>query len=380
MEALAIHNSAELIRKIYSTSTNRLDWDGVLTDIAAAFNASASFVYASRAGSGEPMGLFSHGVDKHFFEHYRDHYHQHDILLDALSQKPSNQLFPNQSLCTDSTYLASEIYNGLCRPQDCRYSIIGSLAESLGDVDIDIGLIRGHGGKEFSTQEALSASIIMPHINRSLELTHQQGEQGDVSGAETYTVLDHLEEGVAICGADGRVLYQNRSFDQISLETHLFRADATQRLIFRSQKNQLIFKQLVHDVLSLVTGSMHTPYSDTARVMDGEQRYLIRIRPWIEDQASLWGTQSEPGYLLFIREAGCKRVPSARRIAALHPLTRSESEICHYLCRGMAADEIARARNVSPSTVRQQIKTMMRKLDCHKQGELVAYLLTNTLM
>jgi DNA-binding CsgD family transcriptional regulator len=381
MQVATTHNSAELIRKIYGTVTNSAAWDGLLTDIAESFQSSASFVCARRAGNSEPSGLFlAHGVEHQYFEQYRSHYHEHDILLDASSQKPPNVLYANQDLCKDSTYLASEIYNVLCRPQDFRYNIVGTLADSFGDVEIDFGLIRGHGAKEFSTQEALAASSIMPHINRSLALAYQLSDGNDLTRQDSYAVLDHLEEGVVICGADGKIHYQNLSFDQISLETHLFRADRNQQLIFRNQKNHNIFKELVRDVLSPVTGSLHTPYSDTACVMDGEQRYLIKIRPWLDNQASLWGTQSEPRYLLFIREAGSKRVPSARRIAALHPLTRSESEISHYLCHGMAADEIARTRTVAASTVRQQIKAMMRKLNCHKQGELVAYLLTNTLM
>jgi DNA-binding CsgD family transcriptional regulator len=217
------------------------------------------------------------------------------------------------------------------------------------------------------------------HVNSNPELANPLRVS---TGAEqdAYAVLDHLDEGVVLCSAEGGIQYHNRSFEQICLESHLFRPGESRQLSFRKQKNNIIFKELVNEVLSDVTGSLHTPYSDTACVMDGEQRYLVKIRPRIEDRSGLWDTQVAAGYLLFIRAAGSKRVPSARRIAALHPVTRSESEICHYLSRGMAADDIARTRNVAPSTVRQQIKAVMSKLDCHKQGELVAYLLTNTLM
>jgi len=379
MDAVATNQSAELIRKIYGTVTNSSDWEAVLADIADTFSSAASFVCARQTASGVPSELLSHGVNRLYFERYRDHYHRHDILLDALAHKPTNRLFSNQSLCEDQTYLASPIYNELCRPQDFRYIIIGTLADSFSDVSINVGLIRDQNGKEFSESETRSASAIMPHISRSLELAYQLKNNGK-NGHDTCGVLDYLEEGVVICSAGGKTRYQNRVFNQMSLETHLFRSDGGGQLIFRNHGNNRIFKQLVEDVMSPVTGSFHSPYSDTACVVDGKQRYLIKIRPWIEDHTSLWGTQSEPEYLLFIREAGSKRVPTARTIAALHPLTRSESEISHYLCRGMAPDEIARVRGVSASTVRQQIKTIMRKLDCHKQGELVAYLLTNTLM
>ena len=59
----------------------------------------------------------------------------------------------------------------------------------------------------------------------------------------------------------------------------------------------------------------------------------------------------------------------------LLPLTLAEAEVCLSLCDGLSSEQIAQQRLVSVTTIRQQIKSCLKKLNCSSQVELVATLL-----
>jgi DNA-binding CsgD family transcriptional regulator len=60
------------------------------------------------------------------------------------------------------------------------------------------------------------------------------------------------------------------------------------------------------------------------------------------------------------------------RFAAEHRLTPAETQILALVLQGLAAKEIARARNASEHTVRTQLKAILHKTGTHSQRQLVA--------
>ncbi len=68
-------------------------------------------------------------------------------------------------------------------------------------------------------------------------------------------------------------------------------------------------------------------------------------------------------------------IPSAERIAAFFSLTRAESSVSELLTRGLTLKQIAAARNVSPCTVREQLRKVYLKTGYRTQRDLVAAIL-----
>jgi DNA-binding CsgD family transcriptional regulator len=61
-------------------------------------------------------------------------------------------------------------------------------------------------------------------------------------------------------------------------------------------------------------------------------------------------------------------------LAALFGLTRSEAKLASALVDGMSLDEFAERKSVSTNTVRSQLKSIMRKTETNRQGELISVL------
>ena len=372
--------TTELIREVYAAVTTNDGWDSVLGEVTHQLKADGSFFCARDASAVTPIGLVSSGINTDHFGRYRDHYHKVDILNQRVAKLPRGRLYRNTDIVSDEEYLASEIYQGWHQPHDIRYTLLGCIEDGLGQFQVDCGIIRGHSEAPFAAPEVQAANELLPHLARGLQLAMQLG-QADGDRGNAYAALDQLEDAIAVCSHDGKSTYQNQAFLRLASSSRLFRSQKRggEKLKFREKGNEQLFKQLLQQTMDPVSESIHTPYSNTVCIQDNGDQYLLKIQPWISSSDTPWGIQTEPGYILFIRKAGKDRVPSARTLAALHPLTISEAEIGHYLCKGMSAEDVAIQRGVAPATVRQQIKSMMRKLNCHKQGELVSYLLTHSL-
>lgn len=73
-----------------------------------------------------------------------------------------------------------------------------------------------------------------------------------------------------------------------------------------------------------------------------------------------------------IHAAGMRDEALAARLLQDFGLTAAEVQVVGPLCQGQSAAMIAQARQVSVTTVRNQIKSVMVKVGVHRQSELLA--------
>jgi DNA-binding CsgD family transcriptional regulator len=75
--------------------------------------------------------------------------------------------------------------------------------------------------------------------------------------------------------------------------------------------------------------------------------------------------------LIRLRELSAFRSPQEEELAAFFSLTSAEARVLRGLVAGHSPSEIASASRVSESTIRNQIASLMRKMSCSRQAELV---------
>ncbi len=64
----------------------------------------------------------------------------------------------------------------------------------------------------------------------------------------------------------------------------------------------------------------------------------------------------------------------ADRLRRQFRLSKAEAQVALCLAQGMETDEIALARRVSRNTVRNQIQSVLSKLDAHHRGDIIRLL------
>lgn len=80
---------------------------------------------------------------------------------------------------------------------------------------------------------------------------------------------------------------------------------------------------------------------------------------------------SEVLMLIRLRELSAFRTPQEEDLATFFSLTSAEARVLRSLVAGHSTSEIASTSRVAESTVRNQIASLMRKMSCSRQSELV---------
>ena len=78
--------------------------------------------------------------------------------------------------------------------------------------------------------------------------------------------------------------------------------------------------------------------------------------------------------LVTITELAPRPAPAGRHVTELFGLSKAEAELAIALLEGKHVEEIALERHVALSTVRSQLRSILRKTGLHRQGELVQLL------
>lgn len=172
-------------------------------------------------------------------------------------------------------------------------------------------------------------------------------------------VIDQIDQGLALLGADGRVRLANQAFRRacagsrvVSLDQQRLRVPGEQRdnLLRALQQAQLGRRTLL---------DLHA----------GEHRLWLATVP-------LGGSVATPACPVLVvlgRRQLCEQV-SLALFAGSHHLTSAEASVLTHVSRGLCPEEIARCSQVAVSTVRTQISSIRQKTGTSSVGELVRVL------
>jgi len=366
-----------VIHSIYESVDNPSRWQQVLADLCDNLEAQQAVLWRKDSTGQHVLAHFSHNVDRRYERQYRQHFHTLDIRAQALAQRPAGRGYASHTIFPDQQYLKSEIYNDFCKPQDTRHTLEATVLPQQSGQQVHLGLHRGHDVQPFGEEAVTAINRLLPHITQSVQLTELLSRSSDENVA-LQSAVEHLTDAVAVCSMDRRPLHQNGAMLQLAELRGLVRTNSQGRLMFADANHQNQFEALLRETIGSSTRSSSFGAPSSVQILARDQRYIVRIAPWIPATSNVYGSAQAPGFIVVVREIKQRKAPIAENIVAAHHLTRSEGEIGKFLCQGLSPADIANQRGVATSTVQQQLKTMMRKLHCHTRAELVALLLTNS--
>lgn len=115
-----------------------------------------------------------------------------------------------------------------------------------------------------------------------------------------------------------------------------------------------------------------------ATASDGKRRSLATRAGWgdittVEIGAAPRSFSLYGGRLVLVRmrRRDAFSEPETAKLIGLFGLTRAEAEVLACLVAGHSVSEIATVRGASVFTVRKQVDSLMRKMECNRQAELV---------
>jgi len=288
-------------------------------------------------------------------------YSNHDVVLQASARPDRLNQFWNLTtdFVTPEQMRRSAIHEGFYRAigDDTRHVLGAAFAASSGFGAI--GIHRGEGASTFGDGPLGIMREVQDDLRRMLRIRSRllAAEEG---GALSRAVLGRLSTASLQTDRNGRVLALNAAADALAREGRIFglRGGVLAFMGSRSGEMERAIRLAADPVAPMAT-TVSLP-------REGGSAIVIAVSPL----TVAGGTRA----LLIFGATG----PSSIAEGALqrhYGLSPSEARIAIDLARGGSVAGIAARRSVSEATVRTQVKAILGKTGCERQGELIALIL-----
>lgn len=269
----------------------------------------------------------------------------------------------------DTSYVNSEFYADFGSRSSRRYMIGGLIGMSK---VIPFGLHRDVASKPFGEGDKRTLSLLLPHLQRALQMRARLAAQVPELGAGA---LDTLPIGVILVDRDMRVLHSNVQAAALlgSLQCGLSIASdrfgsciGAPRLVARHPDDDKELHRLVVAAsrgsasggmqIRAHPGSLSGDAATLSALVGPALRHLTASAQRGTGTSVVYGAAT-----VLVRHLLRASVPAAGLLIDLFRLTRSEAEVVIALAGGVTAEEVACARRVSLETIRSQIRDILRK-------------------
>ena len=224
-----------------------------------------------------------------------------------------------------------------------------------------------------SCQEGIAKiELLIPHFAKAIEISRPFLLLKSRFQA-TLDVLDRFHLGVFIVSPTGSVALKNTAADRILGLADAVSLDSRGRLRANDINNSLRLEKLIEELL--YKQSQGTIKHSTEIILQRHSAnapYLVEISPLYEE--TIIGRVV--GLMVIMIDPDYRKIISTRGMKEMFGLTKAEDNVCQLLVDGYSTSEIAEARNVSPITVKNQIKTILDKTGKRTRSDLIRQALT----
>lgn len=352
-----LHEDA-LIAHLHRAALDREAWQDFALALEAVLpGARAALVVVSMQDGTQSVSVPG-GYDAGFMASYLDHYHKLNPYLAFAATAPVGQARMAEADIPDEVVRRTEFYNDWLLPQ-------GDLAPA---VAIKLRPFRGrtlrlpiHVMRKTSDQTLPRAMQLLdrlePHLAHALAVS------------ETISALAMQalgRGGIIVLDRDKRLIWADDGAS--ALQPHLFRLDVRERILFSNSR--------VQDWLSRLAGQIgHGLEGGAQGIVDKDGWQIRAVRPEGDLVPSLLlGTVAPVGERIVLVLSPPPRPPSDTVLRLRFGLTPAEVEIAAAVAEGLSTAEIALARRASLHTVRNQIRSVLAKMDARHRIDVARIL------
>jgi DNA-binding CsgD family transcriptional regulator/PAS domain-containing protein len=359
-------NLGHLAEALYDAAMEPSLWTPALDRLGDALGGSALVMGMFRKS--ELVFYAANRLDPERDSLLHDHYSrpQTNPFLAAMPRLPLLTVVERNAIIGDHDYVASGLFNDVFRRQKLIHAASACLARQHG-LMVTNGVLRRASG-EFSSDHRRIYQAILPHLRRAIGLAVRMHDLESVS-RRAAAAADLHPDGLVIVDPNRRVRFCNTA-----AERALVRGDGIY------WRDGVLHGRHSHDdgaLARLIRGAaLRTGLCGGGlRVTRGGEApdLALIVTPFPPDLLRLVDAAT-PQALVTITELALPSPPDRRHVADLFGFSKAETELAIGLLEGKHLEEIALERHVALSTVRSQLRSILRKTGLHRQGELVQLL------
>lgn len=368
---------ADCVGAIYEASTGGGDWNQVGDRLRRLTNARRAILRAPD-GNGSSRNLLMN-VDEGDAV-YAAYYHSIDPYTSRarrdFAEERSGHLGRARigaEIVAEDAFLRSEYYVDFARRHARRHMLGGMVG--VGQAN-PIGLFRDDASQPFGAHDVRLLEILLPHLQRALELRERLGLVAEDAWL-TRAALDSVTVGMAIVDAGLKLHFLNeagrRHLDQGASGLGSMRsgpyAGNGVYLAARTRQDAARLRRLIASATAGGPGG--------AMRIEGPDGVAcaVLVSPAPAGLASdrggrVGGGLAEGLAMVVLQRLGRAVAPSVDLLCDVFGFSRAEAEVAAALSGGASAEDVARLRAVSLTTVRSQIRSILGKSECENLRDL----------
>lgn len=365
------YQAARLIGAIHKAALDPIAWQVVAEEIDRVVGSGAVAIHSIDEMSRLTFPIAAEGFDPGYLDSYLNHYA-------AISPWPEKFLTMPKAKARHSTmdlpledYMRTEFYQDWMRPQEDRVASVGIRTAGNGPRSILATVnLRRRDRDRLEGPAFRLFNWLNPH------LSHASAVNDVIARLSTQSFARRTQSGAAERGgifivSDERVLLWADP-GAISVLGTLLGMTPLGRLTFFDAGAQNWFEGTVASLRRRGDSARTLSFSFHA----GSKAHLWMIRAVPCDAVlPVAHVYSEMQYgrqtLALIVDQPERQPTTADRLRQGFGLTAAEAEVALKLAEGFGTDEIAAKRNASRNTVRNQIQTLLFKMDARSRGDVI---------
>jgi DNA-binding CsgD family transcriptional regulator/PAS domain-containing protein len=301
---------------------------------------------------------------------YAEHYVRHDLWAQMATPERGDKALLMHDLVAPGIWERSEIYNDFVRPECDFYWCLGAAIPMRDGQMGMLGVLRNQKDAHFGGIEAATLDVLLPHLRRSLQLTHRL-RRLELDLAHARASLDAFSIGIVICSAGGKVQIANRIAEEILQRADGIALDGADTIAVGDPHLQHSLRRMISGAARRASIEMNGA-GGALRIARHEGPALkILVAPLPEAQHA--GLGGAGGAMILIDDPARSAAPAIEALKALFGLTGAEARLARRMAHGdSTVPEIAAEFALSPQTIRTQMKSIHRKMDVSHQAEISA--------
>lgn len=354
----------DLVDRIYASAVEPARLGEALEALNGYIRGSAAQIYTRHRASGAVLdSQVNPGapIDHEANEQYVLHWGARDPRAAALAALPSGAVRRCHELFDDKCVASNDFYQEFFIPHGFRWAM-GGMFDSGDGTSTVVASVRALDAPRYEEWAADALRRVLPHFQRAAVIRRQLQSKLLATHA-LPEILRMAPSPSMLIDEYGRLLCGN---DQVlAVLPELSMRLAGSYVQFLSADVQQRWRTAVHQVFA-----DHLAKTMELTVPDGRS-WKMHLVPYASLSQAPDSAEEKTLLVMFEKPTG-ELEERVREFAMQVDLTKAECEVLALLTRGMSAKAIARRRNGSANTARNQIMAILEKTGHHSQRELIA--------
>ena len=350
---VALHNALEAVSHIGDPAP---PWHDVLTSAKELIGADAATLLMFDSDQ-ELILLQQTGIDRAAEQEYVLRYYKDDAIAHASLASPTGRWWDTVELQTTPQMRAKPFFSDYM-PRHRMRQVLAFI-------------IVGEPGRRaaMSFQRSTSKQNAIQTLSRGNAATYTRALIAAIASRErrirsnfelVEAALTNENEAALISGPQGKI---HRS------SVHAF--DFLRQARMLNEENRAIDHSRRDVIAGLSAALSKSAFTACSTSFAVPTSWGEGIRFDITPAPSTYRLANEPLLFVRLRKTSAFRVPSAAELGDFFALTTAEARVLAALVAGHTVSEYAATSGVSERTVRNQMASVMRKMNCCRQSELV---------